>query len=141
MCGVPQWRCSLSIVFFLFVMDALLFIACHYDLFIHAVFVLFCFPFAVYLQSLSSRLSQISPAFDPSRSENTSDACKRHTRQFIDALHRFELWAFRSNFSFYKYTISHHTLFLLVCSIDKKRLIILSCNKIGVGGVTDLDVV
>lgn len=84
---------------------------------IHSV--LSCFPFADYLQSLSSRLSQISPAFDPSRSENTSDACKRHTRQFIDALHRFELWAFQSN---YKYTLCVMcSVFFLVCSFQMYR--------------------
>lgn len=101
----PWRRCSLSIVL---LNDRCTFV-CRilfgfFDLFIHS-FILFCFgfPFAVYLQTLSTRLSQISPAFDPSRSENTSDACKRHTRQFIDALHRFELWAFQSNFISFKH--------------------------------------
>lgn len=78
------------------VADAFLFVEHYFNLLI----LFCCFPFAVYLQSLSSRLSQISAAFDPSRSKNTSDACKRHTRQFINALHRFDLWAFQSNLLF-----------------------------------------
>lgn len=89
--------------------DAFSFVACdNLDLFTHfvSVFVLFI-SFAVYLQSLSRRLSQINPAFDPSRGENTSDACKRHARQFMSALHRLELWAFQSNY----YAHEHHSPF------------------------------
>lgn len=120
LCGVcmrhtPWWRCSLSIVLLNYRCTFVCRILFWFFWFIHSFrFRLFCFPFAVYLQSLSTRLSQISPAFDPSRSKNTSDACKRHTRQFIDALCRFELWAFQSNFISYK----HDVFFCLVYSIQ-----------------------
>lgn len=58
--------------------------------------IFFCF-FAVFLQNIASKLSQIIPAFNSSRSASTSTACKIHSRQFFDALSRLELWAFRSN--------------------------------------------
>lgn len=63
---------------------------------------IYCFCFiAVFLQNIASRLSQIAPAFDSSRSANTSAACKIHTHQFIVALSRLELWAFQSNYHFF----------------------------------------
>lgn len=53
---------------------------------------------AVYLQNVAGKLSQIIPAFNPSRSQNTSIACKIHSQQFLEALSRLELWAFQSNY-------------------------------------------
>lgn len=56
---------------------------------------------AVNLQNVASKLSQIIPAFNPSRSQNTSAACKMHSQQFLEALSRLELWAFQSNSNIY----------------------------------------
>ncbi|XP_031625477.1 uncharacterized protein LOC116342116 [Contarinia nasturtii] len=49
----------------------------------------------VYLENIGSKLLRLTPAFNPSRSENTSTACKIHTRQFFNALNRLDLWAFQ----------------------------------------------
>lgn len=86
---------------------------------------LFCF-FAVFLQSVASKLSQITPAFDSSRSANTSATCKIHSRQFLDALSRLELWAFQSNFAYlYHYLFFCSFLcnsFLIPDSLEGNRL-------------------
>lgn len=54
---------------------------------------------SAFLQNIASKLTNIAPAFNSSRSENTSTTCKLHTKQFIEALKRLELWAFQSKFA------------------------------------------
>lgn len=82
---------------------------------------LFESSFIVFLQNIASKLSRIVPAFDSSRSENTSTACKIHTRHFIDALSRLELWAFQSNyyicflFEFYEYASLMFCFYVSAC--------------------------
>lgn len=77
----------------------------------------FCF-FPVFLQSVASKLSQIIPAFDSSRSANTSTACKIHSRQFLDALSRLELWAFQSNFAYHYHYFFCSSLYSIFSTVD-----------------------
>lgn len=56
----------------------------------------FLLMFLVFLENIAAKLKNIIPAFNSSRSENTSTTCRIHTNQFFDALSRFELWAFQS---------------------------------------------
>lgn len=153
MCGVHQWRCSLSIVLFcygctfvcLFFLHTMMIYS--FIRYIHANFILFvCFIFHLqfiyrvlvvdchkWVQLLIRHVAKTHPMHANDTHVNSS------THFVVLNCGLFKVISLDIN-TFFVYR--HVLLFnVLISNVPKKELIILSCIKIGVGGIFDLDIV
>lgn len=53
-----------------------------------------------FINVLSQRYLELQPPFELSHVQGVSKRCQMHSHKFVEALHKFELWALKSKFSF-----------------------------------------
>lgn len=56
------------------------------------------FYFSALLSTIGAKVSQLIPPFDASRNGRCSLKCKLHSKQFIESLGNFDLWAYQSKY-------------------------------------------
>lgn len=56
------------------------------------------FYISALLRTIGAKVSQLTPPFDASLNQRCSSKCKMHTKQFIESLQNFDLWAYQSKY-------------------------------------------